>query len=395
MGKRNRRCQFFGNIKKELVQKRERIKNPKKKAHVSNFKKQIGLASLLFTLIFCSETREHGFDRGKSPVWTNPKTLASAETCQSCHQEIYDEWRGSRHRVAFTNALYQESHDREPLQWCENCHAPLVAQETDPNKKQNRLLSEEGVSCNVCHVREGKILTSKRPISAKEHEYKEVSQMRGSDFCANCHQFHFPVGTGAIPHELLSFSELPMQNTYDEWQTSKFGGKETCQDCHMTAKQGRRTHSFPGGHSLSVLSDSVSVSFLKTEDSHFLIWRGKGIGHSFPTGDLFRTLVIRFLDKEGRVLGQEKLGYVYGKRSNPGTKDSAKELKEKMVLLPPLQRDASELRQWLSPEKLGLDKATQYSLHIRYLSEEHSLETKLKTSEYMPKFKSGKIEWGN
>ncbi|MBK7055728.1 MAG: hypothetical protein IPH52_11885 [Leptospiraceae bacterium] len=46
--------------------------------------------------------------------------------------------------VVSTNNLYKESHEREPLIWCVNCHAPIMKADGDPENTGSTLV-EEGV----------------------------------------------------------------------------------------------------------------------------------------------------------------------------------------------------------------------------------------------------------
>ncbi len=358
---------------------------------MSNIQKSQVFASLLLVLVSCQKSIDHGFSTGLEPVWTNPRTIQTAESCKSCHTEIYSEWQTSRHRVAFTNTLYQESHAREPLQWCENCHAPLVSKGLDSSKRENRLLSEEGVSCNVCHVREGKILTKKQPPNAKAHSYVEVKEMKNSDFCANCHQFPFPVGTGAVPHNKLKFSTQLMQGTFEEWQSSSYANRENCQDCHMETKKTYRSHAFPGGHNLELLNKALSVDFKTKGDHSFIVLRGNGIGHGFPTGDLFRTIVVRFLDNKGQEVYRQNFKYNYVTNKEAGAGDSAKRLFSKTVLPPPTTGESS----WIEmPLPSWLPKTSAfYELRIKYISDDNVPATKLKESEYMPVIRKAEVIW--
>ncbi|MBK7055727.1 MAG: hypothetical protein IPH52_11880 [Leptospiraceae bacterium] len=68
----------------------------------------------------------------------------------------------------------------------------------------------------------------------------------------------------------------------------------------METKTNYKTHNFPGGHNRDYLTKTFSLSLEKVSDADAkLIVTAKRLGHAFPTGDLFRTLVIRLLDKKG------------------------------------------------------------------------------------------------
>jgi len=313
--------------------------------------------------------------KGLTPVkWESNRE--NSKDCGSCHIEIYEEWKSTRHKVAFTNELYQESHKKEPLIWCVNCHAPLMKADGDSEKIEDRILTEEGISCIVCHKRGDKILTAHTPSNPKEHEYLEVKEMKRSEFCENCHQFNFPVGTGNVPHKNFKYSNQPMQNTFTEWQMSYFYGKETCQDCHMQPKDGYKTHLFPGGHNKDYLSKTFSLDLTKISNTNMQITIiGKRLGHAFPTGDLFRTLVVRLLDKEEREIKRIILRYEYEEieaNRNSNTL-SAKHLRERNIITPPVSKEDAYYIKNISLSEADIKKIYSYEFSISYINESNNL----------------------
>ena len=111
------------------------------------------------------------FSKGLFPVVFAPADFAlhpksgmrmqSSKDCAPCHETAYRNWNLSRHKVALTNELYRESHEREPSPWCVNCHAPLRLSGNEKNPYREK----EGVSCLVCPVRAGKVLVRQAPQS--------------------------------------------------------------------------------------------------------------------------------------------------------------------------------------------------------------------------------------
>ena len=102
-----------------------------------------------------------------------PGGIASlrAKDCGKCHREIYREWAGSMHALAWTEPYFQVDFKYDgSLQICLNCHTPLVDQQQNlvqgfrdrdkfdpilaPNPNYDEALRDEGVTCAVCHVRE-------------------------------------------------------------------------------------------------------------------------------------------------------------------------------------------------------------------------------------------------
>src|SRR5262245_41554016 len=83
---------------------------------------------------------------GPSP--SRPRALTSENArCEGCHADIAAEWRSSLHRRSHSDPAYQRALEREPLAFCENCHAPEASREI-------------GISCISCHVTEssGRVL---------------------------------------------------------------------------------------------------------------------------------------------------------------------------------------------------------------------------------------------
>lgn len=84
-----------------------------------------------------------------------------------------------------------------------------------------------------------------------------------------------------------------MQSTITEAANSGIGG--SCNDCHMPKVEG------PGGtahrsHRFSVdepmLKGALDVATARTGEHVTITLTSRGVGHAFPTGDLFRRLVL-------------------------------------------------------------------------------------------------------
>ena len=87
-------------------------------------------------------------------------------------------------------------------------------------------------------------------------------------------------------------TDIPVQSTFDEWKTSGF--EQGCQDCHM----GGSGHSFPGGHSQSLLKGSVEVEVRRIDNGVEATLQSKGVAHALPTGDPFRRLIWKLCTDE-------------------------------------------------------------------------------------------------
>jgi hypothetical protein len=124
------------------------------------------------------------------------------------------------------------------------------------------------------------------------------ARFSASAYCASCHQFNFPAErTAGGP---LFDTHAPMQDTFGEWQRSSHAAEGTqCQGCHMpwrTAADGARyrSHAFAGARDPALLASAARVEASATVEAQDIIVRVRvvptGVGHAFPSGDLFRRL---------------------------------------------------------------------------------------------------------
>lgn len=226
----------------------------------------------------------------------------SASGCTVCHAKEGREWARSRHRYAYSNEIFLLGYTQEPSARCIGCHAPLVEQARELEDAQEGLrgtvaavppgaLVHEGITCAVCHVRDGAVLTA-RPVSGAMHAVTPLPELRDSRFCANCHQFRFTRRGKHGRSELGS----PMQTTYDEWQAYlEGGGSKTCQDCHMPGG----SHAFLGAHDEETLQGALRMEVDECQ-SRVRVWT-VDVGHQLPTGDVFRRLTLDVRLRSGEV----------------------------------------------------------------------------------------------
>ncbi len=324
------------------------------------FSKKIFMIYLL--ILNCAKSDEHGFSRGLYRIDTG--TAPKAEECRTCHKEIYNEWNNSRHRVSYTNELFQKAYANEKMDWCVNCHSPVQA--SDRNKNE---LNAEGISCAACHVRNGEMLSGKFSGKGTEHSFQKSKTVTGSEFCGSCHQFNFP--SQKSREREIHYSNLPMQNTYREWQNSYFADRKTCQDCHMPFEKNSegiqyRSHTFPGGHNSEYLQKSFSVELNRLENGIWeLILTGKSIGHAFPTGDLFRNLEIRLLDRKNQELEKVILRYDYIRNNDKNIYSPRKKLFKKEILTEPLISENSTWHKFIRSDELK--NAEFYELLLNFI----------------------------
>lgn len=363
---------------------------------------------LALLLIGCAPTKEIselGFSAGVHPVTfrpndfaraTNGEPLETAASCGKCHTVQHANWLKSRHRVAFTNPLYQESHARENMVWCVNCHAPLMKPEGNPPKIEDRLLVEEGISCNVCHVREGKIITSKMPVptpgNAPAHAYTIIPDMKTEKMCESCHQFNFPTHdslalSGTQP---IKYASLPMQDTVEEWRRGGLSNL-SCQSCHLLG--GDQSHLFPGGHDLPRVSEAIDLEFQQSGELIKAFVHTRGVAHAFPTGDLFRAVRIRIYDRNDLVheeILKKDYGNVAPEALVPG--GAAKRLVSDTTIAPPGPGEFTSYRTFLFKAVPG--KALRYEIYMDYLHGMNHVITRLPLQTTMPLVRTGPVTIG-
>jgi hypothetical protein len=181
---------------------------------------------------------------------------AEKGTCESCHAREAGEWRESLHRASFTSADFQRSYRSEPLPYCVECHAPL------PDRSA-------GVGCVSCHV---------EPHAPRTKP------------CAACHDFDVP-GAHAV-----------LQSTEREHAASNYA-TTACETCHMG-----RNHDHRFAVPRDTLRASIRVQYASFDGKDVTVAIGsRGVGHRFPTGDLFRrlTLTLTARREDGAVIGGE------------------------------------------------------------------------------------------
>ena len=108
-------------------------------------------------------------DKKKSPFYPSRASTAveggylgidlfdPPETCRGCHQEIYDQWKGSMHSNAWNDPVYlalmrEASKATKGLtdNLCIGCHTPigLTTGESSPSGEKLSQLSKNGVQCD-------------------------------------------------------------------------------------------------------------------------------------------------------------------------------------------------------------------------------------------------------
>ena len=252
-----------------------------------------------------------------------------AEDCGVCHREIYEEWKSSFHAKAFVDPFFQAYWRKDKNIWiCLNCHTPLENQQPEliveiprnrvekavkkPNPRYDPDFQQEGITCAVCHVRDGVIL-GPFTDSMAPHPTRYDPSFTSTDICYRCHQ---------VPAGPFQFYRFGPCGTYPEYEGGHYYEEGyICQTCHMPeverpvaiggpVRKGRR-HLWRGGHDPDQIKRAITVGLSadppqltpgKTVDFK-LTFQNSGAGHNLPTGDPDRYFTIEFaiLDEKGEI----------------------------------------------------------------------------------------------
>jgi hypothetical protein len=219
----------------------------------------------------------------------------SVENCKSCHSRTHEEWQSSFHSQSIVHSLgglrnfivvglgqeWKKPVNKENLMRCMECHAPMLrdasedlvkevagliiaaVDEKDTGKKAaaKKELGKLNVNCIVCH--NTKVGAEKNlrgaPVpgvyygptgkTSPAHKTEKSSNITSAIFCGQCHGM-----LGAPDGEWLVCNTL--YGSYQDGYRGN-GGTETCQDCHMKAKN--RGHRFPGAYDAEILKDGIGL----------------------------------------------------------------------------------------------------------------------------------------
>jgi hypothetical protein len=216
-------------------------------------------------------------------------------TCEDCHADIAEEWRGSQHRSAFTDPTFQAALAVEPNGFCRGCHAP-EAPGIDGSAEAQAL----GVGCVTCHLAGDAVLGGPHDgLALPPHRVARSPAFATAAACASCHEF-------AFDDDAHREAPLTMQSTVTEHAASEHAD-QSCAECHMPrTASGHRSHAFastrdPEAHRRAVVvrAERLGPSTLRVRLTT------DGVGHAYPTGDLFRRVAVH-AEVEGpehRVVG--------------------------------------------------------------------------------------------
>ncbi len=190
-------------------------------------------------------------------------TFTGPETCQSCHPELYDTWKSTRHAEAFSSPIFQQDWESKGSTFsCLECH-------TTGFDGENQTYAHEGVTCESCHgpFQEGhpSALMSVVPdaeLCATCHktttdEWKASPHHAANIQCQACHNPHSQTPRAASVTELCTNCHKDMGDSFTH-STHANAGLE-CSNCHMYTSP--RTENpvmglVPTGHTFTVGSEA-------------------------------------------------------------------------------------------------------------------------------------------
>lgn len=200
------------------------------------------------------------------------------EACMRCHVDDARHWETSAHHTSFTNEIFQAEWRLHEQAACVRCHAPLA----DPEAPQGEA-ALNGISCAVCHVRDGAVLSAHASPEAP-HPITVDTSLSTSEACAHCHDFTF-ASVAPTPYDDAEM----LQGTMREWHEVE--GRGTCQHCHMA----EGNHAMPGARDASLLARALTVeasAALVDGETEVTLTLMSQAGHAVPTGDMFRRLEV-------------------------------------------------------------------------------------------------------
>jgi hypothetical protein len=107
----------------------------------------------------------------------------------------------------------------------------------------------------------------------------------GPSFCADCHEFGFPVVDD--DGEVRRISAFPMQATVAQFHRGPFArSTDGCRTCHLA-------HTFPGGHDPAMVSGALAMEVCRDREAVRVSVANRGAGHHVPTGDVHRHFYAR------------------------------------------------------------------------------------------------------
>lgn len=226
----------------------------------------------------------------------------SAQQCKQCHADVFAEWSGSHHAIAYTNPEVRKLSEDFRKEECMDCHLPRPLAFTGFGSRTlpRRTHFDEGISCISCHLGPDGGLVGRNDRPEVPCKPQRDEQFLAVDACMACHNQH---------------------GTTDQWRASTYAAEGvTCAACHMpeverkrgdkSTRMGRK-HVYEGCHDLAMLKKAGRFAVRRVGDEVELALTNVGAGHNFPTEERHRAvdLMYRFVGKDGSPAADWQLAW--------------------------------------------------------------------------------------
>jgi hypothetical protein len=216
----------------------------------------------------------------------------SSAQCRDCHRDVYDEWYGSHHQIAFTNPEVRALSENFTKPECKDCHLPRPLAVTGFGKRTlpRNTHFDEGVSCISCHLGADGGIVGRNDRPDAPCKPKKSVEFLAVEACASCHNQHY---------------------TTDQWRASQYPALgQDCSHCHMPevervrpdgSKRMGRGHVYHGAHDLATLKKAGKFVVERAGNEVVMTLTNVGAGHNFPTEERHRAvdIVYRFATAAG------------------------------------------------------------------------------------------------
>lgn len=205
--------------------------------------------------------------------------------CMECHQDVWDEWHGSHHQIAYTNPEVRKLSNDFRNKECQTCHLPRPIFETGIKQRPLPRSSTplDGVSCLTCHLAPDGGIYGRHDMPEAPCNPVRSDAFLSVDLCATCHNQHF---------------------TTDQYRASEWPSRDvSCNSCHMpevtrTNGSAGYHHGFPGAHDDSMLRRAATVAATLpgegTPRELVVTVANVGAGHNFPTEERHRAVDVEW-----------------------------------------------------------------------------------------------------
>jgi len=236
-----------------------------------SIKKKISFLVMFSLLLFsCDEKNKLWSIFQEKDLLKHPK----ASRCADCHEEIYKQWKDSRHSKSWISEDYKKATNNYSKTKCLSCHSPLEMSINERPEFRD-FHKEDGINCVSCHYSsEDNSIHGPYDVFSPPHPSTEDKNFKKSAVCASCHQ-----------------------ETYKQWK--KADSSKTCQSCHMVPVKKMDliqkfpfqyfhfakdvyNHSFP---SQKTKENDLKIKIKKSENILKISLTNTGIPHNLPTAD--------------------------------------------------------------------------------------------------------------